>query len=53
MEETKSLKCTMLLKEQITEEQEIESQRVMRNYEDKILELRRAIQDKEYAIQEK
>jgi hypothetical protein len=53
MEEVKSLKCTILLKEQILEEQEMESQTVLKGYEDKILELRRAIQDKEFAIQEK
>lgn len=35
------------------EEQDIENQTVLKGYEDKILELRRAIQDKQYAIQEK
>lgn len=51
MEEVASLKCTILLRDQIMEEQEQENQSVLKSYEDKILELRRAIQDKEYAIQ--
>jgi hypothetical protein len=41
-----SLKCALLLKDQIMEEQDIENQTVLKGYEDKILELRRAIQDK-------
>lgn len=46
MEDIASLKCALLLKDQIMEEQKHESGSVLKNYEEKILELRRAIQDK-------
>ena len=46
-----SRECRLLLQSQIREEAEIEFVTILKQYEDKILELRRSVQDKEYLLQ--
>ena len=53
MEEVESVQCQLLLQNQVREEGEIEFMLIMKQYEEKILELRRSIQDKEFLLQDK
>ena len=53
MEEIGARECKLLIQNQVREEAEAEFVGILKQYEDKILELRRSLQDKEFLLQER